>query len=389
MLDETKKINSVSILIYLVLIFMFSTVGVVFWQISTYISNKNKSKQKKPSVSINRSISSAINYIPPSDTTGSTNIIKRNPPAYALRDYYILASYNTCITGSYDNGAASIQALRDALALGFRFLDFEIYSEEGTDNPIVSCSIITTSLGVNPIQTESPLQFSEVMEHLTTYAFVDYGCMNFTDPVIINLRIKTDNANIPTKLANIFNKYNQFILGPKYSFNKNNTNFGETLLPNLINKISIFVESINDHYTQNRQFMEYVNMCNNLDYLSVKTWDDFNMQTLSTEDTINYNKQHMTIIIPDQAVSNLSNKLITGFQLVGCQIVCLIIPENDSYFKESMNFFNNRHAAFVLKPPKLRYISDTIPLPKPQLPQYSYKPREVTVPDSMNVEVQI
>ena len=380
------------------LMIMFSIIAfcILIWFYYKHTRNKNKRHQTLPNVALNQSISSSIAYVPTTtinhnnNNNNNNNIDPNQPTAYPLRDYYILASYNTCVTGPYNNGTISIQSLRNALALGFRFLDFEIYSEEGSDNPIVACSTLNPSFGVYPIQTDNPLLFSEVMQHLTTYAFVNYGCMNFTDPLIINLRIKTTNTNIPTKLASIFQKYENFILGPKYSFNSNNTNFGQTLLPKLIKKISIFVESINDTYVQNKAFMEYVNMCNHLDYLSVKTWSEFKLNTISTEDSIRYNKQNMSIIIPDVDVINPVNKMIQGYQLVGCQIVCLMISQdNDAAFTESINMFNTNHSAFVLKPDHLRYIPEQITPPIPQLPKYSYKPRQIELPDSINLKLQI
>ena len=53
-----------------------------------------------------------------------------------------------------------------------------------------------------------------------------------------------------------------------------------------------------------------------------------------------------------------------------------VMDEQMSYY---INFFNQRGAAFRLKPDHLRYWEKKIPPPKPQDPKLSYGPRQSTM----------
>ena len=402
--------------------------GIVFFVFFMYINHLNTRwirDQTTPSVPINRKILSSITYSPnrrlaskrfttitseafttlygsPSTSTERPMAVRRSaylyapspdsiktivykPTQYSLRDYYVLTSYNTCITGSYNNGIASIGALANVVATGFRCLDFEIYSEFGTDNPIVSCSVVRADDGTYPIQTSDPILFSDVMLYLTTYAFVNYGSMNCTDPLILNLRIKTNNTNIPGKLADIFEKYLRYMVDAKYNMH-NIDNFGAVLLPSIMNRISIFVDAITDSYLSNDRFTRFVNMYvkSGTGNISVKHWNDFPQTGNPSDELILYNKQHITMVFPEPDVAVPVNRPITEFIKNGCQCVGIVYNQTDKVCIDNINFFNDNQSAFVLKPKLLRYTVLPITPPIPQLPQYSYTSRQITVPDSIH-----
>lgn len=289
---------------------------------------------------------------------------------FPLRDYYIMGSYNTCVEGPYNRGIVSISYLMDAIALGYRFLDFEIYSSP-SDDPIVSCSTEKTKCGTYATSFYA-IPFVDVMKTITTYAFVNSGCMNYMDPLIINLRIKTCNINVITKLAEIFKTNNNRMLGPDYSFNKNNTNFGDTLLNNLMGKICIFVDSSSVDYSSNNSFMEYVNSSTITGFLKESTQSDFK-NAESLESMVEYNKRNMTVIIPDY--ENSENSVLEVYQNAGCQIVAMMIWQSGSYLEKNTDYFSKYQTSFVLKPDKFRYIPETIQAPKEQSPQNSYETR--------------
>ena len=58
---------------------------------------------------------------------------------YRVRDYYIKSSYNSCSCGDFGNGYVSLDALREIIRQGVRFLDFEIYSVGG--KAVVAASV--------------------------------------------------------------------------------------------------------------------------------------------------------------------------------------------------------------------------------------------------------
>lgn len=296
----------------------------------------------------------------------ATNVLQ----AFPLRDFYIMGSYNTCVEGPYNRGIVSISYLKNAIALGYRFLDFEIYSSLA-DEPIVSCSTIETKCGTNASSFYS-LPFVDVLKTINTYAFTNSGCMNYNDPLIINLRIKTCNVNVLTKLAEIFKANNNRMLGPEYSFNKNNSNFGDTRLENLMGKICIFVDSSSLDYSSNNAFMEYVNSSTITGFLKESTQSDFK-NAPGLEDLIEYNKRNMTVILPDYGEPE--NSILEVYQNAGCQIVATMIWRTGSYLDENTEYFSKYQRSFVLKPKQFRYIPETIQAPKEQLKQYSYESR--------------
>lgn len=289
----------------------------------------------------------------------------------SLRDYYILGSYNTCVEGPYEGGSVSLSYLKNAIALGYRFLDFEIYSS-GTDDPIVSCSTKVTDCGTDAT-TYYTLPFVDVMKTIDQYAFTNSGCMNFKDPLIVNLRIKTCNVNVLNKLATIFKDYQPRMLGPKFSYNAHNSNFGDTPLNQLMGKMCIFVDSQSVDYSSNQAFMEYVNSSTVTGFIQQLTQSAFK-NTPNLQELIEHNKRNMTIVLPDY--TDPRNSVIQAYQEAGCQVVAMMIWQKGSYMTENNRVFNDTYkSAFVLKPKKLRYLPKLIDAPKPQKPENSYAAR--------------
>lgn len=348
---------------YIVGAFSIIIVVVVFYVLwSRYTHAYTMSKETTATVQVDQNIRSVV-PLPTSRTSGVQ--------VGALRDYYIKGSYNTCVEGPYQGGAVSITYLKNAIALGYRFLDFEIYSS-GTNDPIVSCSTYATDCGTYATTFYS-IPFVDVMNTIATYAFTNSGCMNFRDPLIINLRIKTCNINVLQKLADIFKTHQNRMLGPSYSFNAKNSNFGDTLLSELMGKICLFVDSNSLDYSSNKAFMEYVNSSTVTGFLKEMTQSAFK-NIPSLDELIEYNKRNMTIILPDYA--DPRNSVAQAYQNAGCQVVAMMIWKNDSYLKSHNEFFTQQFkTSFVLKPEKYRYIPEMIDAPKAQDPANSYATR--------------
>jgi hypothetical protein len=340
---------------YTTIVYVVIFVGIIFLiSVAIYLINRQTnscymSKQTNSTIPINTKIMSLTNT------------------AYSLRDYYIMGSYNTCVEGPYTGGAVSITYLKNAIAMGYRFLDFEIYSSE-TDDPIVSCSTNETECGTDAT-TFCSVPFVDVMKTIDTYAFTNSGCMNFNDPLIINLRIKTCNVNVVSKLAEIFTTYQRHMLGAPYSFNSQNSNFGDTLITELMGKICVFVDSKSVDYSSNKKFMEYVNSSTITGFIKEITQSAFkNIPSLN--ELIEYNKRNMTIILPDYSKPN--NSVLQVYQNAGCQVVAMMIWKN-TYLDLNKEYFLTQ--SFVVKPEKYRYIPETIPAPTPQDPDNSYAGR--------------
>ena len=111
---------------------------------------------------------------------------------YGLKDYYILASYNSCIGGYLKNDFVDKRPLTEVIKKGARFLDFEIWN---VDNEAVVAAGIenseTTFKG-----TFNHLPFNDVMSHVNRLAFNGSMSPNSEDPLFLLFRMKTKNTNI-------------------------------------------------------------------------------------------------------------------------------------------------------------------------------------------------
>ena len=152
-----------------------------------------------------------IRPISPSDPDCSKN----------LYDYYIKTAYNACSGGGYRNDFVNICNLKSVLKEGVRGLDFEIYSVD--NNPVVATS---TSDSYYVKETFNSVNFADVMNTIANYAFTSGTAPNSSDPIILHLRIRSNNQAMYSNLAGVFKSYEDMMLGKEFSFESNGKNLG-------------------------------------------------------------------------------------------------------------------------------------------------------------------
>lgn len=305
-----------------------------------------------------------------STVDGNIRPVTSNDPdcGYNLFDYYIKTAYNACSGGSYKNDFVDICNLKTVIKQGVRCLDFEIYSIN--DGPVVATS---TSDDYFIKETFNYVSFGDVMSTINSYAFAGGTCPNPTDPIIIHLRIKSNNQKMYSNMANIFKSYDSVMLGKEYSYENSGRNIGAIPLLSFKGKIILVVDKINNAFLENKDFLEYVNLTSNsifmraYEYYNVKNSPDINELT-------EYNKKCMTIVLPDKGI-NPSNPSGLLARAAGCQMVAMRYQMVDNFLMENALFFDRCGYAFCLKPENLRYKIVTIPTPTPQNPAYSYATR--------------
>ena len=140
---------------------------------------------------------------------------------YRVRDYYIKSSYNSCSCGDFGNGYVNLDALREIIRQGVRCLDFEIYSVGG--KAVVAAS---KDDNFNIKGTFNSLPIADVFKLIKKNACNTVGgsniCPNPSDPLFINLRIKSNKNDIYNEIAhiltinfdNLLSLYHQFIMHP-------------------------------------------------------------------------------------------------------------------------------------------------------------------------------
>jgi Phosphatidylinositol-specific phospholipase C, X domain len=304
---------------------------------------------------------------------GNIRPISINDPdcKYNLYDYYIKTAYNACSGGAYKNDFVDIANLKAVLKQGVRGLDFEIYSVN--NQPVVATS---TSEDYFVKETFNSVNFGTVMDTIQNYAFSGGTCPNPTDPLIIHLRIKSNNQEMYSNLANIFKSYDSIMLGKEYSFENSGRNLGSTPLLSLQNKVILIVDKLNNAFLENEAFLEYVNLTSNSVFMRAFNYYDVK-NSPDTQELTEYNKRDMTIVFPDKGTSpaNPSGFLCRAY---GCQMIAMRYQLVDNFLMENALFFDRASYAFALKPENLRYIPVTIPTPTPQNPAYSYATRNAS-----------
>jgi hypothetical protein len=289
-----------------------------------------------------------------------------------LADYYIKTAYNCCSGGNYKNDYVNLCNLRAVINQGVRGLDMEIYSIN--DEPVVSTSTVEGNYYVK--ETYNSVKFSEVMNNIVNYAFSHSTAPNPDDPVILHLRIMSNNQKMYTNMASILEYYDNYLLGPQYSYENNGNNLGSTRLLELKKKIIIIVDKSNTSYLDNKAFLEYVNMTSNSMFM--RALRNYEVEyTPDLNELTNYNKSNMTIALPDlNTVPKNPNCVLA--RASGCQMVAMCYQLVDNMLEENIQFFDNGGYAFCLKPKDLRGFPVTINQPKQQNIDLSYAPRTIS-----------
>jgi hypothetical protein len=280
---------------------------------------------------------SMIDALNPNKNTAMTTVVPNNN---ALNNYYIKSAYNCCSLGSYKNDYVGICALKNVLRQGVRGLDFEIFSID--NKPVIATS---TTNNFSAKETFNYIDFEEALLFITRNAFNNLFVNNSGDPIIIHLRFKSENIKMYENLAAILSKYQSYFIDKQY----NNVNLGSVSIQALMGKISILVNDYSKTYATCDALMEYVNMTSGSGNMRMQTFSDIkNGDSNQHVDLINFNKQFMTICVPDKETSQV-NPDITFFKDTGCNMFALMYQFQDQNLTLNNTFFNN--GAFVLKDP--------------------------------------
>jgi hypothetical protein len=280
---------------------------------------------------------------------GAIKPINTNDPVCAgkLYDYFIKTAYNACSGGDYSYDYVDICNLKSILSTGTRCLDFALYSID--DNPVVATSV---NDDYYTKETFNSVMFADVMKTIKDYAFATGTAPNNTDPIIVHLRIRSNNRKMYKKLVQIFQAYDTIMLGNSFSYESGGQNLGQVPLLAFMNKVILIVDKHDQSFLQHDELLEYINLTSSSDYMRVYRFNNMENNADVNELTF-FNKRAMTMIIPDEK-SNPSNPNGALCRETGCQMVAMRLQYNDSNLKDEINFFNKCGYAFCLKPAELR-----------------------------------
>ena len=287
-----------------------------------------------------------------------------------LRDYYVKTAYNCCSAGTSKNDFVNVCALKNCIRQGVRCLDFEIYSVNNT--PVIA---VSSQNSFDIKETYNTVSFANAMSIVADYAFSGSTCPNPGDPLLIHLRIMSNNKPIYDQMANtLFTTLSRRLLGKNFSYENNGKNIGQTPLLDLMGKVIIMVDKANPLFSDTL-LDEYVNIASNSVFMRALRFHDVKY-TPDMQELIEFNKKNMSIVLPDLS-SNNNNPSSTLSLNYGCQMVALSLQSFDSSLEYYNEMFDLAGSAFVLKPAELRFIPVTIPTPPPPNPAYSYEKRDI------------
>lgn len=293
---------------------------------------------------------------------------------YALRDYYVKTAYNACCAGGFKNDYVNLCALKNCIKQGARCLDMEVYSLN--DMPVIATSSIDD---FNIKETYNSIPFASAMGIISNYAFSGSTCPCPTDPLILHLRIMSNNSKIYDIMANdLHEKLERYLLGPQYSYENNYKNISEKPLLEFKEKVIIVVDKSNPLF-ENTKLNEYVNLASNSMFMRSVRFTYGIKFAQDTAELAEFNKKSMTICLPDLGPSpnNYSAALAMSY---GCQMVALCFQNYDVNMQFYEKYFNGKTSAFDLKPEHLRYKPVTVTVPSKPPINVSYATRTVKKP---------
>jgi hypothetical protein len=343
--------------IIVIVIVIFIIVGISF-----YINDK-LSLRKKQCKSLNKMYKNFPTISSFND--GDSNY------QYTLKDYYIKTAYNACSIGKFKNSFVDMCALKEVIRQGYRCLDMAVYSVN--NDPVVSTSTVDS---YDVKQTYNSIPFDDVCDTIANYAFSGSSCPNPNDPLLIHLRVLSQNSVIYKKMAEIiYNRLNQHVLGKKYSYEYDGRNLGDVKLNDLQRKVIIMIDKSNPMY-EGTDLDEYVNIASNSVFMQAIRYDNLRYAP-DMQEQVEFNKRQMTIVLPNLSENDDNPSAAIPIKY-GCQMAALSAQNYDDNLKFYDEFFNKNGCAFVLKPENLRYIPITNTMPNNPPANQSYKDRKVS-----------
>jgi hypothetical protein len=311
------------------------------------------------------------------ETARQLQNIKDDAREYPLRNFYIKTALNCCCLGEWKNSYVDMSALEYAIAQGYRCLDFEIYSLN--DSPIVG----TSSQLNNFRHTESfnHLDFMEVCKTINERAFSI--APNQNDPLLINLRIKSDNSNkeFIKRIIDCIKQFGDRLLEPEYNYEFGGQNLGMVPIKKFMGKVIIMVDVSNtvvkngcNAKTESEYCLhQYINIGSTSPFMHVLNYELQVKNAPNMQELIEHNKKYMSIVFPDPPFETNIN--FHAAKIFGCQLIGIMPLIKDDNLKKYNQVFADAGTAFKLKLPELCYQPVVIETPTPQNPELSFAPR--------------
>ena len=283
----------------------------------------------------------------------SSNLNKNKE--YKLCDFYISSAFRPYLAKRQFFDYIDLSITESIIKNGVRAMYIDIFNSNlGTDSePIISSGYKEGQWKF----TFNTILFDDFCKLIMKTCFNPGYVNNYEDPFILMLNLNTNN-NIYTlnKIKDILLKrLKKYLLPNKYIYSK--VNIGQTPIKYFKKKLLIFSS---DGY-QNSDLEELINYSwdkpalKKINYKSLYPSDENEPITeikLDGNDIKDFNKNNLTIVVPNEKSIYTGNYESSYFLETGCQLVSMNYQIIDTFMDSYITKFKNE--SFILKPNILR-----------------------------------
>lgn len=289
------------------------------------------------------------------------------PSEYRLCDYYIASSSYSVFPGAEVYDYISDKILPMVIKAGPRLVELDIYTDE-QDKPVVGLK--NQKLGTDYAYNTVP--FEACCISITNNAFNSINCPVSSDPFLLSLVFHTDKTNVINACAEILKTTcRSYLLDYTYGYQRKNIVVEP--ICNLQNKIII----LSGGNVKGTLMEEMVNLSWSTSHLRRMTYTQAS-QPHDQDELINYNRNHITMVVPDigEDLKNNNPQILFTY---GCQLIMMNYGSIDDMMELYIGEFQEN--SIVLKPDALRPLKPkkykTPVMPDPAL---SFQPMQKTSP---------
>jgi ASC-1-like (ASCH) protein len=277
-----------------------------------------------------------------------------------LHEYCIKSSYNSACSGNY----VSTEMIKHTISRGCRFLDFEVFymNENNIRMPKVA---VSTDSNYTLLDSKNSILLDDVFSTIAANSF-SQNSPNSNDPIFINLRIKSRDADVYSSIAKSIDA-NLKTVAYTGDITKN------TKLQDVMKKVVIVIDkTIRYDYkdyatckagatTSCYDISNYTNLESGSEYLNKYHYTDIlnhaNTPAIIKDDNIRTTATHMKMAVPD-VISNSTNPVAKEFIVKhGCQNILCQFNIVDDNLKAYEEFFNSMNGGVVPLSVALPYFS--------------------------------
>ena len=269
-----------------------------------------------------------------------------------LCDFYISAAYRPYLVKNQLFDYCSLEVLKYIIQSGVRCVYLDVFNHSLVNNayPIVSSGIKQGEWKL----TLNTLTFEDVCNTIAITAFSAGYVENFNDPFIICLNLNTNgNTSCLNKIKRVlYRAFKNNLLSNKYTYSS--INIAEVQIRKLLGKVIIF----SSEGYENSELEELINYSWNKDELRQISYTSLdpdvpeeNAVKYNTDDLLQFNKNNLTMMMPQEFSFFTQNYNPEYAWEAGCQLVFMNYQKIDSGIDTYLTKFKNN--SFYPKPNRM------------------------------------